>query len=823
MVTLTIDGRDVTVPTGTTILEAARQLGIAIPTLCWLQKVSPTGACRVCAVEVEGVDRTMTACNTPVKAGIKVTTQSDQLAKTRKKIMELMLVNHPLDCPVCDAAGECDLQDACYGLQVANQEYSAVLERRPIRYDWKLLESDPNRCILCEKCVKVDHEIVGCDAIAVVNKGEATIIDTVDGKPLDCDFCGNCIAACPTGTLISKPFKFRGRPWTFNQTKSICAFCSVGCQIEYHTRDGRVERVTSDDGTFNNGNLCINGRFGYSYLSAPARLKSPALKDASGKQVATDWQQALGTVADRLQAIVAANGAGAVAGIGSPRLTNEESYLFQKFLREQIGTGNIDSEARFGYAPAQRVMFENLGLYGASATIDRIDTADAILVLGSDLKAEASGLEYRVIKAATKNNAKLIMVNCRDTKLNKYANSTLKYAAGAEAAVLNGLVKALAGAAKISGLDGTVAEYAAAAGVAENDLLQAAALLTGKGSVAILYGADIMRSVDAAAAVGAVANLALLTGCIGKDAGGLFPVDEKNNTQGMLDMGVAPNLLPGGKAPATPGKDIWQILEGIEKGEIKALYLIGSDPVTSFPAAGRFRKALEKLELLIVQDILATPTAQLAHVVLPGAAAAEKLGTFTTPDHRVQWLGKAVEPPGQAKADWQILSELAVRFHAAPVASVAAVLAEIKQITGGLYCGDSAEGHCCGSTKQAPVVSDAAFVTVAPKPAAAAGAKLLVGTMLYHNGTATTYSENNLTVAAAGYVELHLDDARRLGIADGGAIKVSSAGGSLVAHARVTEAAQPGLLFAPYHFRDLVAAGLLTGSANLVSVTVEKG
>ncbi|HEY6009464.1 MAG TPA: 2Fe-2S iron-sulfur cluster-binding protein, partial [Geobacteraceae bacterium] len=215
MVSLTIDGKNIQVEEGTTILEAAAKLGITIPTLCWLQKVSPTGACRVCAVEVEGVDRPMTACNTPVKDSIVVTTQSEKLAAIRRKVVELLLVNHPLDCPVCDAGGECDLQDACFGLGAVRQEFSALLERRPIRYDWPLIESDPNRCILCEKCVKVDHEIVGADAIEAVNCGEATIIDTVDGRPLNCEFCGNCVGACPTGTLISKPFKFRGRPWSF--------------------------------------------------------------------------------------------------------------------------------------------------------------------------------------------------------------------------------------------------------------------------------------------------------------------------------------------------------------------------------------------------------------------------------------------------------------------------------------------------------------------------------------------------------------------------------------------------------------------------------
>src|ERR1039457_4751029 len=394
MISLTIDGLNVEVPKGTTILEAAAKLGITIPTLCWLQKVSPTGACRICAVEVEGVDRTMTACNTPVKEGTSVITQSERLAEIRRKIMELMLVNHPLDCPVCDAGGECDLQNATYCLSAAKPEYGANLERQKIRYDWPLIESDPNRCILCEKCVKVDHEIVGCDAIRVVNRGDNTIIDTVDGKPLDCEFCGNCVGACPTGTLISKPFKFRGRPWSFTVTKSICGFCSTGCQIEYHSRNNRVERVTSDDATFNSVNLCINGRFGYAYLNSTCRLTVPLVNGAS-----SDWNKAMAFAVEKIKGILATNGADAVAGIGSPRVTNEESYLFQKLLRGAIGTGNIDSEARLGYAQAQALLKSIFGFTGASATIDRIDKADTILVLGSDLNAESTGVEYRVIKA----------------------------------------------------------------------------------------------------------------------------------------------------------------------------------------------------------------------------------------------------------------------------------------------------------------------------------------------------------------------------------------------------------------------------------------
>ena len=836
MVSLTIDGRNVTVAPGTTILEAAAEAGISIPTLCWLQKVSPTGACRVCAVEVEGVDRPMTACNTPVKEGIKVTTESEQLTTIRRKVVELLLVNHPLDCPVCDAAGECDLQDSCYTLKAAKQEYSAILERRPIRYDWTLLESDPNRCILCEKCVKVDHEIVGADAIKVVNCGEAAIIDTVDGKPLDCEFCGNCIAACPTGTLISKPFKFRGRPWAFKVMKSICPFCSTGCQIDYHSRNGRVERVTSDDSTYNSGNLCINGRFGYSYLNSPERLTAPLVKE-EGTQVKADWNRAMAVAAGKIKEVVEKYGAAAVAGLGSPRVSNEEHYQFQKLMRGAIGTNNIDSEARLGYAPAQAVLRQRLGLTGASATIDRIDNADAVLVIGCDLNAESTGIEYRVIKAATKNDAKLVLANMRDVKLKKFANSHLKYRPGGELPLINGLLKALfeanlQGEDQMKGTTGfdlmkkgldalSLEELAASAGVASSDLQEAAALIGGKRSLAIIFGADLMRSTSGPESVQAVVNLALVTGCLGKESGGLFPIDEKNNTQGLLDMGICPDSLPGyqglagaasfegvweRKIPVTQGKDLWQIIEGIENGNIKALYLLGCD-LAGFPEGARILKALEKLELLVVQDIFPTEMAKRADVVFPGAAAAEKSGTFTTPDKRVQSFNQAIQPPGDAREDWDILAELYNRLTGAGIVrSSAEIAAEIAGLV----------------TLSAAPVQAYAFVPPAVSSAAkiAAGCQLLSGPILFHSGSSTTWSENNLAVEPTAYLEISSTDAGKLGINTGGAVKVSTASGSATGTVRVSDRLQPGLLFAPSHFRDFNL--LLQGNANVVEVQIQK-
>ncbi|HBG04677.1 MAG: NADH-quinone oxidoreductase subunit G [Geobacteraceae bacterium GWC2_58_44] len=845
MVSLTIDGKSVQVEVGTTILEAAATVGIKIPTLCWLQKVSPTGACRVCAVEIEGVDRTMTACNTPVKEGIKVTSNSPQLQVMRRKVMELMLVNHPLDCPVCDAGGECDLQDACYGLNATKQEYSALLERRPIRYDWPLVESDPNRCILCEKCVKVDHEVVGCDAIAVVNKGEAAIIDTVDGKPLNCDFCGNCVAACPTGALITKPFKFKGRPWSFTRVQSVCAFCGNGCQIEYHVKDGRVARVTSEDDTFNNGNLCINGRFGYSYLTSPERLSAPMLRDQAGTLAATDWNSALSAAAGRLREIIARDGAAAVAGLGSPRLTNEESFLFQKFLRVAVGTNNIDSEARLGFAQAQAQMLRRFGFSGASHTIDKLDDAEAIIVFGSDLNAEATGTEYRVIKAATKRDAKLVLVNMRDVKLKKFSNVHLKNLPGRELALIYGLMKALldSGAAVPAGGEGikkelaalSLAELSRECGVGEAAFSDAAALIAGKSRVALVFGSDLIRSCDAAAKIAALADLAVLTGSAGEAGGGIFPIHAKNNTVGLLDMGVSPDTLPGlqelsegaafeqswgSRLPGAPGKELWGIIEGIEQGSIKALYLLGCD-LTGFPDNARIRKALAKLELLIVQDIFRGDSLESAHVVLPAAAAAEKSGSFTSSDNRVQAIFKAVNAPGEAREDGEIIADLYSRLTSSPQQGTAAlIMKEIAALSRSYLVDSSGKG----------IVKHAAKAKAAPgfaplsRGAAAALPKfqLLVGPIGFHNGTSTTRSQNNLTVSPAGYVELHPVDATALGIVEGGAVKVSSAIGAVTAPARISAKLQPGLLFVPSHFRELNGNALLKGSCNLVEVKVEK-
>ncbi len=799
-ITLTIDGSDVQVPSGTTILDAARKLGIKIPTLCWLEKISTTGACRVCAVHVEGVARPMTACNTPVKEGIKVITQSTELEQIRKKTMELMLVNHPLDCPVCDAAGECDLQDTCYGLSVAKQEYAADLERLPIRYDWSLLESDPNRCILCEKCVKVCREITGVGAIETQSCGDRAVVETVSGQPLDCDFCGNCIAACPTGTLISKPFKFAGRPWSFEVKNSICGFCSSGCQIEYHVQNGKVARVTSDDSTYNNGNLCINGRFGYSAFNAPERLTTPLLKGVDGQQRAATWDTALSVAVSATKELVATYGAKAVAGIGSPRATNEENFLFAKLIKQAIGSANLDSEARLGYAQAQEIQASMLGMTGATQPMDALEQAGSIIVLGSDLKAESAGFGYRVIKAATKHDAKLVIASARPTSLDGFANSALRYKAGSEGFVALGLAKAALNQGKTDagatdGLDGfkqslAVASFdqiQAATGLSEADYNDAVSFINGP--VAVVYGYEFIRSADAQAAVTGAVNLALLTGA------DLYPIDEKNNTQGMLDMGVI---------PGADGKDLFQIIDAIEAGEIRALFVMGSDLLQIMPNRSRIEAALKKLECLVVLDLFPTATAHLAHVVLPAAAAPEKSGSFTTADNRTQSFTAAATPPGEARPDYVILGDLYARLTGGAIPSLAAMQQEIAV-----------------PVKQH--LERPAFAAVTPQAPATGSMTLLIAPFLRHNGSYTSWSVNNLQVAAEATLRLGTTDAAKLGVANGDKVTLGANGTSVSLPVQLQPSIPAGLAVAPTHFRTSGLTTLLIKPAASLTVTISKG
>ncbi|MDT8419945.1 MAG: molybdopterin-dependent oxidoreductase [Desulfuromonadales bacterium] len=849
MVSLTIDGKQVSVPAETTILEAAQKVGIKIPTLCWLQKVSPTGACRVCAVEIKGIERTMTACNTPVKDGIEVTTQSEALTKIRKQIMELILVNHPLDCPVCDAGGECDLQNTCYELEVNRQEFRAE-DVNPETIDhWPLIQQVPNRCVMCEKCVKVCHEVVGASSLFVNDKGDRAFID----KDLEsCEFCGNCVSVCPTGTMISKPFKFKARPWALRKVPTVCTHCGSHCQIDLNVQGGEIFRITSDDeGTTNNGNLCTAGFFGYGYINSPQRLRAPLVD-----QQPASWGVALSHVTDAIEQVVGKHGAGAVAGLSSPRLTNEENYLFQKLFRAAIGSNNIDSEARYGALRALKGLDSVLGLHGASNLISSIGSAEAVLVFGADPTAEAPAIDWKIQEATRRKSGKLILANMRKVKLQRFANSFLNYRPGSEIDLANVLGRLLVDnglvdedylnrmvgnldelKSHLAGVD--LAQAVAATGIELAQLEDAAQMLGKASTVALIFGADISKSERGEEKAAALANLAILTGALRGDAGGLFPLDEKGNMQGLLDMGVYPEALPGylpyaensgkfGKAwnAELPkgGLDADGILQGIENGQVRFLYLAATNPL-SFPNASRWRKALEKVDCLVVQDILPNELTELATVVLPGTTFAEKNGSVTSLDHRVRPLERAIRPVGDAREDWEIFADLYARLTRTPLTfSRADILSEVSGLSG-LY------GDICfvGNERNRPCLkqpfspADKSFTYRAVSGSEPVeGLQLLSGKSIFHFGTTSTWSDSQLELVAEGKIEINPEDASVAGIKDGEAVKLSSRTGVAFGRVVLSESVPAGLLFAPYHFTEQGIQQLLQDGSNRAGVTISK-
>jgi formate dehydrogenase alpha subunit len=849
MINLKIDGKDVQIASGATILDAAEQLGIKIPTLCYLKKVSPTGACRICAVEVEGADKTMTACNTRAVDGMVVTTQSEHLSKIRRQIVELLLVNHPLDCPVCDAGGECDLQDVCYSQDVVRQPFEADDVNAVTIDHWPLIQQVPNRCIMCEKCVKTCHETIGSSALFVNEKGDKAFIDKDVNK---CDFCGNCVQVCPTGTMISKPFKFKARPWELRKTASVCTLCSAQCQVDMHSKQGKVMRVTAEDGaTVNDGNLCVGGFFGHDYLASAQRLSAPLIE---GKE--STWQDALDKVSEAFTGVREEQGGQALAGLASPHLTNEENYLFQKLFRVALGSNNIDSEARFNSLRAAKVLNEQLQLSGASNPIDRVGTAEAVLVLGADLRSESPALNWQAQLAARKNDANLIVANSRQVKLVRQAEGFLQYQPGTETFLAGALAKLVSDKgladddflnrcvvnrdeldAYLSSFD--VDAACAATGVSRDQLEAAADFLGEAASVAIVFGRDVMGSAQAEAAVAAIANLALVTGSLHGDQGGLFPVAPKGNSQGLIDAGVAPELLPGLQNYASgkdhfattwnctlpdSGADASGILEGIEKGSIKALYLAGTNPLVNFPESARWRKALEKIEFLVVQDILSSNLTDLASVVLPGAATAEKRGSVTALDQRVNKLRIAVAAPGEARPDLAIISDLFARLTGKPEPSENVVRQEMMALSGSYadVCQSLEQSTFCWKTSYSPAEKSLKVSTPELTQPEAGELKLLLSKCPFQFGTTTTYSAANNELAPEGLIIVNPEDAANLGVAEGAKLKITGPAGSASGKVMINNMVPAGLLAAADNFAEMNIQQILSSGTNCVAVTAAK-
>lgn len=824
MVNLTIDDKQVTAPKSATIYEAAKLNGIKIPILCHDKKLKPFGACRMCLVEVEQMKgRQIPACTTPVTEGMIIRTSTPDIVKARKMVLELLLLNHPLDCPVCDKSGDCDLQNLTYEYQVNSNRFSDEKFHHEIDYNNPLIERDMNRCVLCGKCARICDEIVAFGALTFIDRGIETKIGCEFDDALNCEFCGSCIAVCPVGSLLARPFKHKARFWALTKHQSVCGYCGTGCNLTLGVKDNKVlTTIYDEEQGFHKGQLCVRGRFGYQFINSTKRLTTPLVRK-NGALVEATWDEALGLVAARLA------GGSAVAALATARLTNEELALFKKLLLENVGSKNFDHSAGYAHAALTEGFAGSFGASASSATILDIQKSDLLLVIKTDAYETHPVVGFEVNMAVKNKGIKLSILSDKRGKLSKLPDvNTLVHLPGSEVAVLNAIAKTILDEKLAAGTAASVAGYAelekalsgfsadavaAQSGISAADIKKLASEYVAAEKALIIFPVGQAYSGHNAGLATAAANLAILTGKYGKEGCGVLCLSEKNNSQGAVDMGFYAQ---------DGGLNSSQILEACVDGTVKSLFVAGENPLASYPNRAAVKAALEAVEFLVVSELFLTETAAMADVVLPVCSFAEKEGTFTSTDRRVQYFKPAIRNNVQIKTDFEIFSNLITRLGGTAPLTPAILFAEIAANTTG-YQGMShvslrKEGAFAAvSTAPAFIVPQAG----APFVAEAGKLALVTGSALYHSGTLSQYGEGPMHVCPEGYIELSRTDAAAQKIAENDLITVTSVAGSIQLKAKVTPRMPAGVVFAPYHFSAAPINAIWSGAA-VTPVTVAK-
>jgi formate dehydrogenase major subunit/NADH-quinone oxidoreductase subunit G len=815
MVNLTINDKQVTAPKDSTIYEAAKLNGIKIPILCHDKKLKPFGACRMCLVEVEQMKgRQIPSCTTPATEGMIIRTDTPDIIKARKLVLELLLLNHPLDCPVCDKGGDCDLQNLTYDYQVDSNRFVDSKFQHEIDYNNPLIERDMNRCVLCGKCVRICDEIVAFGALTFIDRGIETKIGCDFEKPLNCEFCGSCVSVCPVGALLARPFKHKARFWALTNHNSVCGYCGTGCNLTLGVKDNKVlTTVYNENQGFHKGQLCVRGRFGYQFINSEKRLTAPLVRK-NGRLTDATWDEALEIVAARLK------GGNAVAALATPRLTNEELILFKKMMLDNIGSKNFDNSAGYAHAALTEGLARSFGSAASSASILDIQKSDLLLVVKTDTYETHPVIGFEINMGVKNKGIKLDIISDKRGKLSKLPGAnTLVHLPGAEVAVLNAISKSvidqkLGDAAAVSlpgyselvkALAGFTPEtVAATSGLTAESINKLAADYSSAEKAMILFPAGLGYAGHTADLASAVANLAILTGKYGKEGCGVLCLSEKNNSQGAVDMGFYPQ---GG------GMNALQILDACTAGTVKTLVIAGENPVTSYPDNAKVKAALDAVEFLIVSDLFLTETAELADVVLPACSFAEKEGTYTSTDRRVQYVKPAINKIGKSKSDFEIISSLIVKLGGTPPITPAAQFAEISASTPGYesmtYAILGTEGAF------APVATIPVFVVPAVAKISVDQGKLalVTGSVLYHNGTLSQHGEGPVHVCPDAYVEMSRTDAVRSSITDNDLVTVTSPSGSLQLKAKVSLRIPEGVVFIPNNFPAAPVNKVWSGSA----------
>ena len=859
-VKLTIDGQEVVVERGTLIIEAAQKVGIEVPHFCYHKKLTPDANCRMCLVAVEKMPKLQTACSTPVAEGMVVHNSTPPVIEARKIVLDFILANHPLDCPVCDQGGKCDLQNFShqYTAYGTFSETKRVYEKE---FFSPLIEKEMNRCITCLRCVRYCDEIVDSKALAPFNRGTLTEIGHYGDHQLECEFCGGCVQICPVGAFTNRLALYEFRPWMLKKTETTCNYCGDGCTLVLETRDRSVIEVASFDVEFkaargrNEGDLCAKGYFGFQYVNSPNRLTAPLIRK-DGRLVESSWEEALDLVAETFRRIKSDHGGKAFGGLITARCTNENLFAFQKFMRLVIGSNHLDSSIRYGHINAAKALTAAHGTNRWGCSYEDILGADALLLIGTHI-TEANPIVGLKVKAAVKKRgAKLLVASSHRRHVSTMSNIVnlatqhLMIRPGSEKAMILGLLKATI---EESLVDPSVSEKAsdyvnrirqaikplkvsdleAATGVLYDEIKKAARAWAEAKKGIILFGEGIVRAKGGYAQTLNLADLAILTGKFAKEGCGLAPLCEENNEQGAIEMGALPDFLPGLRSlndpaarseaakfwreelPSEPGATLMEQLDLVRQGRIKALYLVGENPVGTLPASAKVREALAAAEFVVCQDLFLTETGRMSHVVLPAASFAEQKGHFTNSEGRVQAVRQAFDPIRDARPDWEIFSQIA-GFMGFPFeyGSEEEISAEI--------------GRLMPRWKTMPTMQDrqTALERYLSHGSSSEGDQryrlngfastpqdrfqLVIGPTLFHSGKMSLEAEGLRRIANEGLLRISPADAAQLGVKDEETVKVRSSQGEAVIKVKIDGRYPPGLVFFPDSFNEPPVKDLLS-------------
>ena len=866
-VTIAIDGRTVSAEASATVLEAALAHDVFIPHLCHDPDLNPAGVCRLCLVEVDG--RLVTACNTPVRDGLAVRTDSGAARETVRGAVELLLVNHHRGSVDCDEGEACELRRIArfVGIDEARLRRLRAPDRNlPADTSNPFFEFDPNICVLCGICVRTCDAIVGVAAIDFVSRGVETTIGSAPGGQWvdsDCVSCGECVVRCPTGSLSFTDFEAPEREVT-----TTCTYCGCGCGIHLGVRDGRLVSARGDRANpSNEGRLCVKGRFGFGFVHAADRLTTPLIRRNGVLEEAT-WDEALDLVATRF----AENRGDAFAAIASAKLTNEENYLIQKLTRAVQRTNTVDHCARLCHAPSVAGLVQSFGSGAMTSSSREIGDARCVFAIGTNTTAAHPIVGLQIMRAL-RQGARLIVANPRRIELADRADIFLQHRAGSDVALLMGMMRVIVDEGlhdpafiadrceSFEAFRTSLASYDRASveertGVPFDEIAAAARMYAQNAPASLLYAMGITQHTHGTDNVLATSNLALLTGNVGRPSSGVNPLRGQSNVQGACDMGALPNVYPGyqrvdrpevrakfeqawGVAlDDAPGLTHLEILNGVAGGRIKAIYLVGENPALSEADATHARAAMEQVEFLVVQDIFLTESARYADVVLPAVTFAEKDGTFTNTERRVQRVRKAIEPVGGARSDLWITCEIARRMGAPgfDFETAADVMAEIAALTpsyGGITydridavglqwpCPDREHpGTRYLHAERFPTPTGRgrffplAYRAPDEEPDDEYPLVLTTERSLYHYHTSTmTRRVPGLELLRSEeLVEMHPRDAAALRIASGDLVRVTSRRGEVEARALVTEVSPPGTVSMTFHFHE-APTNVLTNAA----------